>query len=61
MSNDENMINQTGQENNQTGTLIEVDLDKEMRKSFLDYSMSVITQRALPDGCVFYCTDLCFL
>ncbi len=49
MSNDENMINQPEQENNQLGTLIEVDLDKEMRKSFLDYSMSVITQRALPD------------
>ena len=49
MSNDENMINQPEQENNQMGTLIEVDLDKEMRKSFLDYSMSVITQRALPD------------
>ena len=49
MSIDENMINQPEQENNQTGTLIEVDLDKEMRKSFLDYSMSVITQRALPD------------
>ena len=47
MSNDENMINQPEQENNQLGTLIEVDLDKEMRKSFLDYSMSVITQRAL--------------
>ncbi|MBR3975538.1 MAG: DNA gyrase subunit A [Clostridia bacterium] len=43
------MINQPEQENNQLGTLIEVDLDKEMRKSFLDYSMSVITQRALPD------------
>ena len=46
---DENIINQPEQENNQMGTLIEVDLDKEMRKSFLDYSMSVITQRALPD------------
>ncbi|MBQ2760087.1 MAG: DNA topoisomerase 4 subunit A, partial [Clostridia bacterium] len=43
------MINQPEQENNQLGKLIEVDLDKEMRKSFLDYSMSVITQRALPD------------
>ena len=31
------------------GQLIEVDLNKEMRKSFLDYSMSVIMQRALPD------------
>lgn len=31
------------------GQLIDVDLNKEMRKSFLDYSMSVIMQRALPD------------
>lgn len=30
-------------------TLIDVDINKEMRKSFLDYSMSVIVQRALPD------------
>ena len=30
-------------------TIIDVDLNKEMRKSFLDYSMSVITSRALPD------------
>ncbi len=29
--------------------LIEVDIEKEMRKSFLDYSMSVIVARALPD------------
>lgn len=29
--------------------LIEVDLNKEMRKSFLEYSMSVIVARALPD------------
>lgn len=29
--------------------IIDVDLNKEMRKSFLDYSMSVITSRALPD------------
>ena len=31
------------------GKLIDVDLNHEMRKSFLDYSMSVITSRALPD------------
>ncbi len=31
------------------GQLLDVDLNKEMRKSFLDYSMSVIMQRALPD------------
>lgn len=29
--------------------LIQVDIDGEMRKSFLEYSMSVIVQRALPD------------
>ena len=29
--------------------LIDVDIVKEMRKSFLDYSMSVIVARALPD------------
>ena len=29
--------------------IIEVDVEKEMKKSFLDYSMSVIVARALPD------------
>lgn len=29
--------------------VIEVDIEKEMKKSFLDYSMSVIVARALPD------------
>lgn len=29
--------------------IIEVDIEKEMQKSFLDYSMSVIVSRALPD------------
>ena len=29
--------------------IIAVDIDKEMRKSYLDYSMSVIVGRALPD------------
>ena len=29
--------------------LITVDIEKEMKKSFLDYSMSVIVSRALPD------------
>ena len=29
--------------------IINVDLEKEMKKSFLEYSMSVIMQRALPD------------
>ncbi len=31
------------------GKLIKVDIDSEMRKSFLEYSMSVIIDRALPD------------
>ena len=30
-------------------TIIPVDLDGEMRKSFIDYAMSVISDRALPD------------
>ena len=54
---DENNININGEkteENVQSnlptgGKLINVDLNQEMRKSFLDYSMSVITSRALPD------------
>lgn len=32
-----------------TSKIIDVDLQNEMRKSFLDYSMSVIVSRALPD------------
>ncbi len=31
------------------GRMIDVDIDSEMRKSFLEYSMSVIVDRALPD------------
>ena len=53
---DENNININGEteeivQNNAPacGKLIDVDLNHEMRKSFLDYSMSVITSRALPD------------
>ncbi|MFI3206522.1 MAG: DNA gyrase subunit A [Clostridia bacterium] len=38
---EENIIN--------SGKIINVDLEKEVKKSFLDYSMSVIVQRALPD------------
>lgn len=30
-------------------SIVNVDINKEMRKSFLDYSMSVIVSRALPD------------
>ncbi len=36
-------------ENLEQQHIVDVDLNNEMRKSFLDYSMSVIVQRALPD------------
>ncbi|MBP3388498.1 MAG: DNA gyrase subunit A, partial [Clostridia bacterium] len=36
-------------EESQPTKVIEVDLEKEMKKSFLEYSMSVIVARALPD------------
>jgi len=45
----ENKINENMEDNQPKGTLVQVDLNKEMRSYFLDYSMSVITQRALPD------------
>ena len=32
-----------------SGKVIDVDINRAMRKSFLDYSMSVIGSRALPD------------
>ena len=35
--------------NYENQTIINIDLNKEMRSSFLSYSMSVITSRALPD------------
>ncbi len=37
------------QQNIQTSKIIPVDIEGEMKKSFLDYSMSVIVSRALPD------------
>lgn len=33
----------------QSSKIIDVDIEREMKKSFLDYSMSVIVSRALPD------------
>ncbi len=41
--------NETPLEGQQRGRVIDVNLTKEMQQSFLDYSMSVIVQRALPD------------
>ena len=62
MDNENNNINNTENEDfeaeyaemmNETeyssGKIINVDINREMRKSFLDYSMSVIVSRALPD------------
>ncbi|MBQ4458837.1 MAG: DNA gyrase subunit A, partial [Clostridia bacterium] len=40
---------QAFRENLATQKVVPVDLKNEMRKSFLDYSMSVIVERALPD------------
>lgn len=37
------------EENTQNSKIIDVDIEREMKKSFLDYSMSVIVSRALPD------------
>ncbi|GAB4157111.1 MAG: DNA gyrase subunit A [Candidatus Promineifilaceae bacterium] len=34
-----------------TGTISSVDINKEMRDAYLDYAMSVIVARALPDAC----------
>ena len=51
MDNEKNLnnINENTQNNDTMGTVIDVDINREMRKSFLDYSMSVIVSRALPD------------
>ena len=45
----ENMMNENVNETAAGGRLINVDINREMRQSFLDYSMSVIVSRALPD------------
>ncbi|MCH8094079.1 MAG: hypothetical protein IH953_05740, partial [Chloroflexi bacterium] len=33
------------------GTVRQVDIDEQMRVAYLDYAMSVIVSRALPDAC----------
>jgi DNA gyrase subunit A len=43
------MDNERINEQQNNNRIIDVDLQKEMQKSFLDYSMSVIVSRALPD------------
>ncbi len=49
MDNEKNINNVTENTENTIGKVIDVDINHEMRKSFLDYSMSVIVSRALPD------------
>lgn len=49
MDNENNNIENQDEALVNTGKVIDVDLNKEMRSYFLDYSMSVIMQRALPD------------
>ena len=52
MDNEKNLnnIEETTENTEHTGgKVIDVDINREMRKSFLDYSMSVIVSRALPD------------
>ena len=44
-----NLENTEEQGQNEYNKIINVDLEKEIKKSFLDYSMSVIVSRALPD------------
>ena len=36
-------------EEKQDGIIIQRDIDEEMKTSYIDYAMSVIVQRALPD------------
>ncbi len=49
MDNEKNLTNTENTNENTVGKVIDVDINREMRKSFLDYSMSVIVSRALPD------------
>ncbi len=51
MDNEKNLnnIEETTENTTTGGKVIDVDINREMRKSFLDYSMSVIVSRALPD------------
>ena len=54
MANDKELRKQQEEEmdsvfKSEQNTIVPVDLDQEMRKSFIDYAMSVITDRALPD------------
>lgn len=45
--NNQNAENTPAEEN--TGRIVKVNIDKEMRSAYIDYSMSVIVSRALPD------------
>ena len=50
MENNDNEIKQnTGLPEDPKGTIEQVEIDREMRTAYIDYSMSVIVSRALPD------------
>src|ERR671925_1758247 len=44
------MADDTLQINNNNGNVQQVDIDSQMREAYLDYAMSVIVARALPDA-----------
>src|SRR5512140_3360830 len=46
---EKNMVEETPQ-NGQNGNVEQVDIDAQMRDAYLDYAMSVIVARALPDA-----------
>ena len=48
-ANDNTIVNDAPAFINNQGKILEVDIVPEMEKSYLDYSMSVIVSRALPD------------
>ncbi len=43
------MVDETNDNDNQNSDILKVNLEDEMKKSYLDYAMSVIVGRALPD------------
>ena len=46
----ENSGDQNNTENSKHDKVIEIDIGEEMKKSYINYAMSVITERALPDA-----------
>jgi len=44
----ENIVNEEGEAHNH-GTILKIDIENQMKSAYIDYSMSVIVSRALPD------------